>query len=272
MKKIKYIIVFLLSIGLLNSCLIDNDTDVDDNNAGDNFFTFNVKQAALAGIADDSEYTFKLQLVLTGPTSKDVTSDLTAVIVADEASTAIEGTHYRIDNPNITLTKDNNYLAEVEVTMLTLGIITPLETSPVLLLKVTNVTGSSDVIADGKPMTVTLNYACPSFLAGEYTVDVTGRGDASTYTDIVTETGVGTYGTTMVAHWTPFPSGFGLEFMDVCDVITVPLHELGHYYSNDIWGHKPGFVDPVTGVITIYYTIVLGDADVPFEAIYTPNF
>jgi len=270
MKKIKYIIVFLLSIGLLNSCLIDNDTDVDDNNAGDNFFTFNVKQAALAGIADDSEYTFKIQLVLTGPSSKDITADLQAVIVADDASTAIEGTHYRIDNPNITLTKDNNYLAELEVTMLTLGIVTPLDASPILLLKVTNATGSDDVIADGKPMTITLNYACPSFLAGEYSVVTTGDDGSASYTDIVTEYGIGFYGTERVATWATFPSGFGVEFIDVCDVITVPLHDLGHYYSNEVWGHKPGFVDPVTGVITLYYTVSGGWGE--YEGVYTPNF
>jgi len=275
MKKIKYIIVFLLSIGLLNSCLIDNDTDLDDNDAGDNFFSFNVKQASLAGIADDSEYTFKLQLELTGPTSMDVASDLTAVIVADEASTAIEGTHYRIDNPTVTLTKENNYLAELEITMITVGIVTPLEASPVLLLKVSNVTGNKDVIADGKPMTITLNYACPSFLEGEYTLDVVSAAGGSFHnpTETITSTGVGEYETSSVGTW---GSGVfianGYAFQDVCDVITVPLFDgLANTYGNDVWGHQAGSVDPATGIITIYYTIEFAAGNGIYTAVYTPN-
>jgi len=272
MKKIKYIIVFLLSIGLLNSCLIDNDTDVDKNDDGDNFYTFTVKQTSLAGIADDSEYTFKLQLELTGPTSMDVATDLTAVIVADEASTAIEGTHYRIDNPTVTLTKENNYLAELEVTMITLDIVTPLDASPILLLKVTNVTGSSDVIADGKPMTVTLDYACPSFLAGDYDV-VTTRGDGGVryWSETFTNIGVGKYVTEYVGTWDPpLNPDWGMVFQDVCDVITVPLQDLADMYSNEVWGHAPGSVDPATGIVTINYTIAFTAGDNTYSSVYTP--
>ncbi|MBI9052359.1 MAG: hypothetical protein JEY96_00990 [Bacteroidales bacterium] len=272
MKKIKYIIVFLLSIGLLNSCLIDNDTDLDKNEEGKNFFTFNVKQTSLAGIADGSEYTFKLQIALSGPTSMDVTSDLQAVIVADEASTAVEGTHYRIDNPTVTITKENNYLAELELTMITVGIVTPLDASPLLLLKVSNVTGSADVIADGKPITISLDYACPSFLAGDYDV-VTTRGDGGVryWSETITNIGVGKYLTEYVGTWDPpLNPDYGMVFQDVCDVISVPLQGLADMYSNDVWSHEPGSVDPLTGIITINYTIAFDSGDQTYSSVYTP--
>ena len=71
-----------------------------------------------------------------------------------------------------------------------------------------------------------------------------------------------------VGTWGVFPSGFGIEFKDVCNTLTVPQHNLGHWYSNQTVGTKNGFVDPETGVITLYYTIDDGWRD--FTAVYTP--
>jgi len=40
----------------------------------------------------------------------DITSDITVTVAADPASTAVAGKHYRIDNPNVVLSPDNNLL------------------------------------------------------------------------------------------------------------------------------------------------------------------
>ncbi|MBI9053893.1 MAG: hypothetical protein JEY96_08760 [Bacteroidales bacterium] len=272
MKKIKYIIVFLLSIGLLNSCLIDNDTDLDKNDAGSNFVSFESNIGTLAAIADGAEYEFYLKLELTGPTSKNVTQDLTVTIVADDASTAVEGVHYRIDNPTITLEAVNNYLAKVNVTMLTDGIVTPLDASPILILKLTNATGNATVIPNGKVATLNMNYACPSFLEGTYDVVHTREdGAASAFSgEKVTNIGIGEYITKTVGIWSPPLQPQGMRFFDICNVITVPLQDLYQWYPNENYSHEAGFVDESTGVITIYYTIGFTAGDKTFTAVYTP--
>ncbi|MBI9055840.1 MAG: hypothetical protein JEY96_18605 [Bacteroidales bacterium] len=272
MKKIKYIIVFILSLGLLNSCLIDNDTDIDKNDEGKNFVSFVQSTGSLAVIADGMEYTFKIKLALTGPSSMNITSDLEAVISVNETSTAIEGTHYRIDNPSVTLTKENNYLVELEVTMLTEGIATPLDASPVLVLNVISTTGDANVIANGKPITLSMNYACPSFLEGTYDVVHTREdGARQAFTgEKITNIGIGEYITESVGLWETPLQPQGMRFIDICNVITVPLQDLYQAYSNENYGHEAGFVNESTGVITIYYTIGFDAGDKTYTAVYTP--
>jgi hypothetical protein len=275
MKKIKYIIVFILSLGIFNSCLIDNDTDLAKNAEGKNFVSFEQTTATFSAIADEMEYTFKIKVKLTGPNVVDATKDLAATVVVNDASTAIEGTHYRIDNPSITLDAANNHLVELEVTMLTAGIVTPLDASPILVLNLTNATGDANVVANGKPINITMNYACPSFLAGEYDV-VTTRNDGAVYnwTETIKEIGVGTYMTEYVGRWIPPLQPTGMIFTDVCGVLNVPLQDLYQTYGNENYSHQPGFVDPVTGVLTIYYSITFDSGTVidTFTGIYTPNF
>ena len=107
-----------------------------------------------------------------GPTYRDISGDITITVAADaEASTAIEGTHFRLDASSITVSPGNNLLGLFTVTMLTDGIVTPLDKSPVLVLNVTAASGDPNVINSGKPISLTLNYACPSFLEETYDVN-----------------------------------------------------------------------------------------------------
>ncbi|MCB2194716.1 MAG: DUF4843 domain-containing protein [Bacteroidetes bacterium] len=274
MKNLKYILIFLLSIGIFNSCLIDNETNVEDNDAGPNFAGFEDPFMIRTGIADGSEYAIAVKVKLTGPTHLDVTNDITVTIGVDQASsTAVEGTHYRIDNPTITLTAENNHLGLFELTMLTDGIVAPLDESPVVVLEVVSASGDNNVINNGKKIDITLNYACPSDLAGDYSV-VTVRDDGAynSWTETITEIGVGHYKTQYVGLWdTPLNPDYGFDFLDVCDKITVPLQDLaGGLYSNDVYGHAEGNVDPVTGVITIMYTIEFTAGNSEYTAVYTP--
>lgn len=268
MKKLKYILIFILSVGLLNSCLIDDETPHDDYDQGPNLAGFLNSTTGIMEVADGTEYTEEIEMVLQGPTSNEITNDITVTLAVDPSSTAIEGTHYRLDNTTITLKASNDHLALFEFTMLTDGVIAPLAKSPVLVLEIVSATGDPNVIANGKKITITLNYGCPSNLAGIYDALVIGNGETATFVETITEYGYGKYGTTRVGTWSEFSSGFGLEFEDVCNTITVPLHDLGHMYSNEIWGHKEGSVDPVTGVITLYYTISGGWGE--YTAVYTP--
>jgi hypothetical protein len=274
MKKIKYIIVFILSLGIFNSCLIDNDTDLDKNADGKNFVSFEKNAATFSAIADGLENTFKIKVKLIGPTSKDITSDVKVIIDADDASTAIEGTHYRIDNHEVTLLANNNHLVEFEVTMLTAGIVTPLEyEAPSLILNVSSATGDADVIANGKQIKLTLNYACPSYLSGVYNVTHSRAAGSYSYTnETITEIGIGTYITETMGTWDhPLKPDGALVFEDVCGVVNVPLQDLYQFYGgNKTYGHKKGSVDENTGIITIYYSIEFSGVPTEYTSVYTP--
>lgn len=268
MKKIKYISLLLIGFLIVSSCEKERISDlVADIENTMNLVAFEDASGAMTQIADGVEYSMTLKVKLVGPTTADVEDDLLVSIGVDTASTAIEGTHFRIETSEVTLSKDNNYLALVEFTMLTEGIETPLDVSPVVLLKVSDVSGSSDVIVSSKPMALTLNYACPSELAGTYTYvilandsdlgDRYGTGGVMT----VTETGVGTYRTSEVGHWAAAVLGNtpGFTFYDVCGVITVPDQDLVNFYDgNPVGGVEPGSVSE-EGVINIVYKIGFGE-------------
>jgi len=271
MKKLKLIILFLLSVALFNSCLIDNETDLDQNGEGPSLVGFEATSSTIASIADGLEYTFEFKMKIVGPNSMNLTNDITASIGYDASSTAVEGTHFRIEDESITLTKANNYLGIIKVTMLTDGIETPLEEAPILKLKVMDVSGETNVLPNGKTLNVTMSYACPSFLEGEYSVTMIRDGGAPVYwTEYITETGVGEYRTQRVGHWANLGVGTpGFTFYDVCNVITVPGQNLVDYYSNWVEGTMPGSVDPETGIIHIVYSITSSWSSV-YDCTYVP--
>lgn len=269
MKTLKYILVLILSVGLFNSCLFEETAqELELNGQGPNLGGFELARTALAAIADGEEYQFDLKVKVFGPTWTEITSPVTLTIGVDPSSTAVEGTHFRIDNPTITLSPDNNMLGLFKITMLTEGIETPLPVSPVLVLKVTQVSGAPNVVNSGKPISITLNYACPSFLEGTYNVTTEytatdGSVSIREWTEYITETGIGEYRTTRVGHWTPdqlAPGDPGFTFTDVCGVLTVPEQNLADYWANIVVGTAFGTADPETGELYIEYSVCYGGA------------
>ncbi len=258
---------------MFNSCLVDDESNIDLNDDGFNVSGFSSSKGTVAGIADGSEYAFEFKVNVSGPTSKNLTNDVTVTFGATDASTAIEGTHYRIDTKTITLTKANNYLGKITVTMLTDGIVAPLDESPILYLKATETTGDAKVTSGGKPIEIIMNYACYSNLAGTYNCTMLRDGaNPVEYVDVITETGVGEYRTSEVGHWigglgvgTP-----GYTFYDVCNVISVPGQNLVEYYGNWVEGVEPGTVDPETGVIHIVYSISSTGWSSEYDCTYVP--
>jgi len=238
MKKIKYIIVFILSIGLFNSCLIDDEATHDDYDKGPNFAGFLKNNTFVSAVSDGNEYTFELELLLQGPTSKDITSDVVLTIGVDESSTAKEGVHYKIENSIITLPASNNHLAKFEFTLITDGIDAPLDVTPELIFEVLDVTGAENVIATGKKISVDLNYLCFSNLSGTYT-------DSNWGDDVViTELGSGYYEADKITY---FVNSYTWQFTDVCNKLTYAGGQLTDW-NYDLWG--AGSVDPATGTIT----------------------
>jgi hypothetical protein len=223
---------------------------------------FELARTSLSAIADGEEYNFDLKVKVFGPTSMDVTQNVTLTVAADPSSSAKAGTHYRIDNPTVTLSPGQNMLGLFKITMLTEGIKTPLASSPVLVLNVTQATGDPMVINSGKPISVTLNYACPSFLEGDYEVSTEYTGYDGTvtmlnWTEHITNTGIGEYRTERVGHWTAADLGGtpGFTFSDVCGKLSVPGQNLVDTYSNWVEGTDFGSVDEATGNLYIEYSI-----------------
>jgi hypothetical protein len=275
MKRFNHILLILfLGVFFFASC--DDETkEVELIQDGKNLVVFEATNQAVTEVADGTEYKVQVKVKLQGPSTDKVGGDITVNVGYDQTlTTAVEGTHFRLDNPSIVLKQSNNYLGLYEFTMLTEGIVTPLAKSPLLYLTFSSATGAENVIASAKAIKVTLNFACPSELQGSYSV-VMVRDGTTTYTfqDNITKTGVGTYRTSEVGHWI---GGLGVgtngyTFTDVCGVINVPEQNLVDYYSNKVYGNGPGTVDEETGVITISYTITFAAGDRVYECVYTPN-
>jgi len=284
MKTFKYILILVLSLGALNSCLVDQNTRYDLNDEGPNLAGFTDLRFMVSNIADGTEYTIPVKVKVKGPTSMNLTSDITLTIAPDvEAMTAataesttltpaVEGVHFRIDNPTITLSASDNHLGVINVTMITEGIPTPLPKIPLLILKTVSATGDPNVLNNGKNLEITMNYACYSEMQGTYTVTHTSSTGAvfSRVEDIV-KVGTEQYLTASVGTW---GSGvfitYGFIFDNACNVLSVPEQYLANYYSNSVWSHKPGEYNPETGVITIYYTIWFAAGDRTYTAVYVP--
>jgi hypothetical protein len=272
MKTLKYILIFIIGLGAFNSCIVDDETNYDLNDKGVNLAGFELTSTTVSGIADGTEYTFDMRVKVKGPTVLGLTNDITLTVGVDPNSTAIEGTHFSIVNPTITLTASDNYLGLIHVKMLTQGIVTPLAKSPVLILTAASATGDPNVVNTGKTLTITMNFACFSEFQGDYNVTITSStGAVVSRVETIDKIGVEQYLTHSVGTWNPPLSDYGVIFENSCNILTVPFMDLlANTYSNDVWGHKLGSRDPATGVITLYYTIAFAAGNREYTAVYTP--
>lgn len=177
MKHLSYIFIFL-SIFFINACEVDSDIPEISNSP--NLAKFENYRIDLKGLANGSEYHDQIQVKVNGPTLKDLTSDITITIEADPTSTASEGTHYRILEKTITLSKSNNYLANIDIVLLTEGNTPPMDgtpefddyVAPVLYLNIVTASGDASVIPTGKSSAITMRYITPNPYAGTYMAEV----------------------------------------------------------------------------------------------------
>lgn len=266
-----------LVVFTLTSCVIDDDVVLDDI-TGPNLASFTQSSKVLSGIANGEEYDDNIVLEVKGPTVEEMDGDVEVTVSVDPASTAIEGTHFRLDSKTITLREEDNYIGKLPITLLTEGIVAPLDESPVLVLNVESATGEN-VINNGKPLNINLNYLCNSKLAGDYNVTLRyvagylGIDQTSTFTDTFVETGTGEYRTGRVGHWEAATLGGdpGMTFYDICNKITIPEQNLVNLYSNLVKGVAgESSVDPETGVITMKYTICASGNCRDYTVTYTP--
>lgn len=297
MKTLKYILFFVLSLSLLNSCLVEDTTDLDLNGQGPSLVTFDgTGLVNLTVLANGSEYDRTIKVLLVGPTKFDVTGDLTVTVEATNESTAIEGVHYTLEK-TVVLKESNNYLGYVNIKLLTQGNTPPMEgtpeyetyKAPVLYLKVASVTGAEGVVNSGKLATVNLNFTPPNPYAGSYTSKLwywhPSAGGSYPPSDSGEPYGGIREEVKELTAITGRKCQFGFAVWadtDLCWVTVNPDNSLT--YEVDVtWPYdvkmgdptnasKVSHYDPETGVIYLYYYYTGSGGDRIFWEILTPNF
>jgi len=297
MKTLKYILIFMLSMGFFNSCLIEDTTDLDQNGQGPSLVTFDgTGLVNLTVLANGSEYDKTIKVLVVGPTKFGLTGDLTVTVKPAANSTAVEGKHYILDK-TLVLKASDNYLGYVNITLLTEGNTPPMDgtpeadtyKAPILYLEVESVTGESGVVASGKTAQVNLNFTPPNPYAGEYSTVMyywhpTAGGDyppkeggapfggvrtdtkeLSPITGRKCETGFAVWGDTDIC-WITVNADNSINFeVDVTWPYDVKM-------GDPTDATKVSHFDPETGIIYLYYHYTGSGGDRIFWETFTPNF
>lgn len=171
MKNIIKSISLLLVVGLsVTSCILDDDNLADTFNDGPNFTSFSNLNQTVSAVADGNIVTAIVNMELQGPNMVGFTEDVTLSVAVDAANTtAIEGVHYTLNETSITLTADNNYIGSIPISVITDGIVPPLEVAPILTLEFSSANGTN-VITSSKSTELTIIYQCFADLTGTYLV------------------------------------------------------------------------------------------------------
>lgn len=167
MKNWKYITPIICMLFVFTSC-VDDESIADDIAATPNVIGFVANSGGISGLADGSEYSQDFPVAIVGPQMKSLSGEYTASIEVDPSSTAVEGTHYRLDQKQFSVSADKGFAGTFTVTMLSDGIVAPLEKAPVLVLNVTNAQGTGNIVGSGRKFEIKLLYACTSELAGTW--------------------------------------------------------------------------------------------------------
>lgn len=169
---LKYLVVFALAI-VFSSCDALLDQDERDFGQGSNVVGFANNSTTLAIAADGTDVTSGIPIYIIGPSVSDINSDITVSVSVDPSSTAVEGINYRLESNTVTLSPNADNLSPsgsglrfegmLPVTIITEGIMPPVDTPPVINLNITDITSTANVVINDKTDAVaaTIGYACP---------------------------------------------------------------------------------------------------------------
>jgi len=260
MKKISnYLLLFVLTISM-TSCLVDDTDPTAEFDQGPNVAGFSNQSTDISGTTDGSSYDFELPMSVVGPTSSEYTEDITVTISIDPSSTAVEGTNFELPSKTLVLPAGADYMANLPITLLTTGITAPLEEAPVLVLSVTTADGETNLLPNGKKLTITLNYLCFSDLAGNY-----AWGTFQPSLDLV-QVSEGVYRMPYLAN---FGSVYWFEFKDVCGVLTITDWE--YQGGNPITQNEPGYIGSNGEIVFPSVDVAGVDWFVGLDLTYTKN-
>ena len=167
-NNIKFLALICISLAF-TSCLVEEDSRDDQNDQGNNLLGFVEAQMNASVTTDGSETDLLLPIQLAGPTATGYTGEFTATIEVDPSSTAVEGVHYTLSASTVTISSDNNLIGNFPLTIITEGILPPLDENPFLILNITSASDSS-VVPNGRTSSININieYLCFSMVTGKY--------------------------------------------------------------------------------------------------------
>ncbi|MFZ0490543.1 MAG: hypothetical protein WAM00_09875 [Salegentibacter sp.] len=171
LHKMKFFAVAMLVLSI-SSCDPLLDDSVTDFGTGPDFIGFKSSEVTAPFAVDGEDHVYNSTIKLFGPGLHDFTEDVTVTFQVDEANSSAEaGVNYSLASNSVTLTKENDYSAQIPITIVTEGIVPPVEKT--ITLEITDVsTSAPDVIisATGNKQEITVSYSCFADLSGTYTM------------------------------------------------------------------------------------------------------
>src|SRR5688500_18386797 len=117
MKNFRYIFFFVLA-GFVAQLCVDDTAPEDAFGAGPNLAAFSNSTLNFSVVATGDEYVQEVPIKVKGPSTREITSPVTATVSVYPSSTAVEGVHFRLDQTTVEISPDNNLLAKLPVTVL----------------------------------------------------------------------------------------------------------------------------------------------------------
>jgi hypothetical protein len=293
----KKLFLFLFIAGVTVSCDLGPDKELDYG-SGAFVAQFHEAEKTALFLKDDAVvYPYEIPVELVGGNGLAINKDINLSFEVDLVnSTAVEGVHFDFVNPTNTLViASGNTFSTIKITVNSGNLDD--QNPPVLVLKLTAVNAEGvEVLASGNKSTIalTLQGQCSSDLGGMYNLVTTRLDNGLTYVlpnEEVAETAPGEYLTSSTgpynnrglisagAQITNGPSA-GFFFNEVCGRIALKTGQrlggqLGGGYSNAVFQTPAQYavssVNPVTGVITIEYSVFFAAGDRQYRGVYTPQ-
>lgn len=283
MKKIKFIVVTIVSLLALQSCVKD---DVENNAKGNYIVGFrNVLGSYIYTDDDVDPVQIAEPINLIGGQNGTVSNeDIIIPFTVDASSTAIAGTDYTINATGniVTLPAGGDF---VQLPITVNPSVLPGNVPKTIVITLGTPQSDNAVVSESKK-TITITIAkCESDLAGTYSLTVTRLDNGAVYdfpNEVITQLALGEYVTSTTGPYNDLTDDGaprnGFIFKDVCQSIVIEEQYLGDYFLNLVEGDtNAGTVTlhPETGEvvsITMYYSIRGFSSGVPriyFTAVYT---
>ena len=214
MKKLTtYFMIFTLSL-MVTSC-VDDGADTDSFDEGPNIVGFSKSEINANALADGNTITVQAPVLVTGPTSANITNNVTVTVEIDPSSTAIQGTHFEMDVNSLDLLKSNSLEGSLPITIITTGVVPPLAVAPVLVLNL-KTTSEEGTVISGRTgqVSITINYLCFSNLAGNYVINYASGPQPI----VIEQVSDGVY---RADYFPTFVNTYWWEFQDVCGELTI---------------------------------------------------
>lgn len=280
MKKIKFLVLSLLTLATFSACVED---DQEDFGSGPHIIGFRNAQGSYIYTDNDIDpVQISEPINLIGGSNGTTSSENIAISFSiDPSSTAISGTHYSLNTTGNSI----QIPAGSDFTQLPLTVFPSALPGNVPLTIVINLTqiGTGNAVISEAKKSITVTIAkCASDLAGNYSLTVTRLDNNAVYNfpnELITELALGEYVTSTTGPYDDLTDDGaprnGFIFKDVCQSIVIDEQFLGDFYSNLVFGNSDETNQVTLGEggqvisITMNYTITFAAGPRKFRAIYT---